>query len=342
MDDDSSWAWRDDRRKIEELLRRTLPSTFRDPARADFRRGQRGVRLRFPLVISASIEQARIAATHAERFLQGIEGELLHRDGWSVARAGIAPRIKHRPSSSELRCMAPNPATLHGFAPALVLLDEPAQWRASVSREVLEVLKTSTGKVDAKIVALGTRAADDSSWWAGWCRGEGVDYVQVHASNPSLKPGYKSTWKRANPSLEWFPLLEGRLRDEWKLARRDPDALASFKALRLNQGVRPIEEAVLIDAEAWKACEVHADILPSVGPESRPQIWGVDAGGASAMSAIARYDVGSMRLDVLAAFPREPDLGTRGMRDGVGNLYRKMEAEGDLITTGGRRAITAN
>ena len=37
---------------------------------------------------------------------------------------------------------------------------------------------------------------------------------------------------------------------------------------------------------------------------------------------------------MVAAFPGEPDLAARGLRDGVGSLYRDMARRGELLTLG--------
>ena len=41
------------------------------------------------------------------------------------------------------------------------------------------------------------------------------------------------------------------------------------------------------------------------------------------------------RLAALAAFPSEPNLAERGLRDGVGALYRRCAERGELLTLGG-------
>ena len=53
------------------------------------------------------------------------------------------------------------------------------------------------------------------------------------------------------------------------------------------------------------------------------------------MAAVAAYWPASGRLEALASFPTEPGLGERGLADGVGDLYRRMETRGELVTTGG-------
>ena len=104
--------------------------------------------------------------------------------------------------------------------------------------------------------------------------------------------------------------------------------LAAFRALRLNGGVSDTLQAALLDAGTWRRIEGDAE------PDGRP-VWGVDLGTSAAMSAIACYWPASGRLEALAAFPREPTLQERGLRDGVGRLYAECHARGELMQCGG-------
>ena len=54
------------------------------------------------------------------------------------------------------------------------------------------------------------------------------------------------------------------------------------------------------------------------------------------MSAVTAYWPESGRLESLCAFPREPSLAERGLRDGVGGLYSKGWQRGELVTNGGQ------
>ena len=65
----------------------------------------------------------------------------------------------------------------------------------------------------------------------------GVEYSQVHSTPRESPPFQKRSWHKANPGLRHLPDLEAAIRKEVKRARKDPMALASFRALRLNQGV---------------------------------------------------------------------------------------------------------
>ena len=111
-------------------------------------------------------------------------------------------------------------------------------------------------------------------------------------------------------------------------ARMDPAIFASFEALRLNLGTSDVQRQVLLSAETWQRIEGDAPA------EDRP-VWGIDLGTSAAQSAVAAYWPKSGRLECLAAFPTEPSLAERGLRDGVGRLYVECERRGELVQTGG-------
>ena len=196
---------------------------------------------------------------------------------------------------------------------------------------MLAAIRTGLGKVPgSKLIALGTRPADELHWFARLL--VAAPYAQVHAAPADAPPFRVRTWRRANPSLDHLPSLRAQLTEEAKLARTDPDALASFRALRLNQGTPDTESAVLLDAEAWR----RAGRLGA--PEAEPRggyVLGVDLGTSAAMSAAAAYHRDG-RLEALAVFPAEPDLRARGLADGVGGLYLWMAERGELLIRGRR------
>ena len=190
-------------------------------------------------------------------------------------------------------------------------------------------LRTALGKIPgSRLVALGTRSKDPAHWFERLLHG-GADYSQLHAAPDKAPPFQRRTWLRANPSLPIMPALEKEIRAEAADAKRDPVELASFRAKRLNQGVSEVLEAVLLEAGHWEACEVReAPVLAG------PCAWGIDLGSTAAMSAVAAYWPATGALEVLAAFPSEPSLAARGLRDGVGPLYRQMQERGELALCG--------
>lgn len=240
--------------------------------------------------------------------------------------SGIA-EIEYLPTRTRLKAIGADPRRAHGLRPLLVLCDEPAQHPPTTAEAMLAALRTGLGKFPgSRLIALGTRPDDEAHWFARMLAGDGGT---VYAARPDDPPFHRRTWKRANPSLDAFPWLEDRIRQEAADAKRDPVALASFKALRLNLGTADTVEQHLLQPGTWKAAEGKA---AAVGPF----VLGLDCGSTEAMSAAAAYfpETGSLRA--VACLGDDPDPKARGLRDGVGGLYQKMVDRGELVLAPGR------
>ena len=110
-------------------------------------------------------------------------------------------------------------------------------------------------------------------------------YSQVHAAPPSVAPFQVATWRRANPGLAFsLPALEV-LKAEARLAKRDAAELATFRALRLNQGTSEIETQHLISSEVWR--EAETDTLP---PREGPCAWGAQRRSPRSLRTGRRLD----------------------------------------------------
>ena len=264
------------------------------------------------VVVASSFLQARVIFDHVLAFL-GPE-KLADASTWKVWNTQQVGRILHFPTGASVRVIGSDPRRMHGLAPVLVLADEPAQWPPGTSEAALAALRTGLGKVPgSRLISLGTRPDSADHWFARALAGP---RAQVHAARPGDPIGHRRTWKRANPSLDIMPDLEDRLRIEAAEAKRDPVALASFEALRLNLGTSDTVEALLLDAGIWSA---------AVGPavkRSGGHVLGVDLGTTAAMSACAAYWPETGRLEALGCFGSDPDPKTRGLRDGVGSVVR--------------------
>ena len=281
------------------------------------------------VVVASSFAQARITFEHVQAFLAGLIEKYPRR--FRIGDSANSASIEDRETGCRLRCIGSDPRRAHGLAPALTLADEPSQWLPTQAESMVAALRTASGKIPgSRFVALGTRPADPGHWFAKMLDG-GAGYAQCHAAGPDDPPFQRRTWKKANPSLDWMPDLEEAIRDEAKLARIDPAMLAAFRALRLNLGTSDVEVQVLIDAALWGSCERVVD-------RTGPMILGVDLGTSQAQSAVAAYWPQTGALSCLAAFPCEPSLEERGLRDGVGRLYRECADRGELFTLGQRAA----
>ncbi|MCY4468373.1 MAG: terminase large subunit [Thiotrichales bacterium] len=279
--------------------------------------------------VASSFAQGRIIFEHVRAFLEATGRDLGDRSTWRVQDSANVATVEHRPTGARVRCIGSDPKRAHGLAPLLVLADEPSQWEASKRDAMRAALATAMGKIDdSRMIALGTRPADPSHWFSKMLDG-GADFAQCHAAGESDPPFRVRTWRKANPSLPAMPALEKRIRREAQDARRDPAMLASFRALRLNQGTDDVLRAMLIDVAVWRRAE-RAEPVDMAGRYA----LGLDLGQSAAMSAAAAYWPETGRLDVFAVFPELPDVRERGLADGVGNLYVRMVERGELLLAG--------
>lgn len=101
-------------------------------------------------------------------------------------------------------------------------------------------------------------------------------------------------------------------------------ALASFRALRLNQGVSDTLEAVLCSAENWRDAEATEPMREG------PFCLGIDLGQNASLSGVAAYWYRSGYCEAFAVLPHHPDLHSRGLADGVGGLYTMAAERGEV------------
>ena len=282
------------------------------------------------VITAASFSQGKAAIfEEVLEFMRQKYGPDLPRNIWRMADSQNTATLEHRPTGSRVRVTGCKAKTLHGLRPYLWLLDEPAQIESAQIDAVFAAIKTGLGKVpNSRLFAMGTRPAFPDHPFEKLLTG-GAAYSQIHAAPLDAKPFLISTIKKANPSWDLFPSLRERILLEAEDAKRDPSALASYKALRLNQGLSDIEVQLLIGADTWSKAE--ADINMAGG-----YALGLDLGTSAAMSAAAGYWPSSGCLDALACFGNTPSLAERGLADGVGGKYAQMYNRGELILSQGR------
>ena len=216
--------------------------------------------------------------------------------------------------------------------PFLCLIDEPSQVEPSQRDRLLAAVSTGLGKTPgSRMLVLGTKSSDPHHWFSRMLEGEGVAYAQVHAAGENDPPFSIATIRKANPSIDHLPSLKAQVLKEAAAARNSPELQPQYEALRLNKGVSDTMRTVVLDPATWKRIEGNA-------PKDGRCFWGIDLGGAAASSAVTAWFT-SGRLESVATFPTEPySLAERGLKDGVGNLYVRAEARGELVTTGGHAA----
>ncbi|WP_419166412.1 hypothetical protein [Candidatus Palauibacter sp.] len=280
------------------------------------------------VLVASSFAQARLGfeAVRASLELLGEDGAYRIRDQQNLADA------THKKTRARLRVSGADNRRAHGWRVNLVIGDEPAQWGPR-GELLAAAIRTALGKrAGARALFIGTRPATDAHFFARLL--DEVDpsvYAQVHAAAPDDPPFRVSTWRKANPGLaHGLPDIEA-LRAEARLAKRDPTELATFRALRLNQGTSEVDVRMLVDALVWRGVEVET--LP---PAEGPVAFGVDLGGTAAFSACAAYWPRTGRLEGFVSCGREPALAQRALADGVAGVYETMRDAGELVQLGGR------
>ena len=276
------------------------------------------------LVVSASHPQARLVIDDLEAW---------RKDDWLSANSPQIARVKA--GGAQVRAVAANPRTLHGARASLIVADELTQWQSP--EKMYSALRTSLGKrPGSRMLCIGTPPMSGSGHVFDRLLNCGADvvlsYSATAADEEAGRLGHRQTWRKANPSLDVLPSLENAIRAEWVEARNDPQALARFKALRLNMGTSDTSESVLLPPEAWE--RIETDILP---PREGPMVLGLDLGGSGAFTGACGFWPSSGRLEALATCGGIPDLIQRGRTDQVGGLYVAMHKAGELLPQAGRR-----
>lgn len=279
------------------------------------------------MIVAASALQARSLWIHARGFLG-------HGVKLGIIRAAEHPTASLRDTrdGSVIRVRAASARVLHGAAPALILLDEAAQWRRTQRDAILAACLTSLGKVEGgKVLACGTRSPEPDHWFRSWERPAPGHFPMVFAADDEdvdvLDP---RQWEAANPSLPFMPTLRKEYELMSRRAAANPDEGASFRALRLNLAIPDTVEALVCSVSEWAGVEVEQ--LPARGGGT---VWGVDLGSGAAMSAVSSVWA-SGRTETVGFFGSRPGLVERGRLDGCGTEYQVMADRGELVVLPGR------
>ena len=284
------------------------------------------------LVVASSFLQARVVFEHSRAFL----GPFFAASpaDWRIVDHSQAAVVEHVPSGARLRCIGSDPRRAHGLAPALCIADEPAQWPATSGERMVAALETARGKLRAsRLFFIGTRPAEGEHWFNRRLVPSASRAAVVYAADPEADPHSPESWASANPSMAFLPDLRAAIERESSEAKADPARLASFRALRLNSGVSDTVPRAILTVDEWTRIERDDT------PRGAEFVLGLDVGGGAAQTAAARCDPWTGRLEAVAAFPGVPSLDERGRRDGVGSLYERMAARGELLVIGDGRAV---
>ena len=275
--------------------------------------------------VASSFQQSRILFEHVLAFLGD---EVENKKKWRVIDSPQQAMIEFRETKTRFRCYSSDFKRIHGIAPSMIICDEPAQWPENSGEKMVSGLRTSGFKQERFLmISIGTRPVSRFHWFSKGLDGGG-DFSRNYSCTKDESPFLQKSWRRANPSMAHMPWMKRKISKLASEARLDPSMLASLKAMYLNMGCDDTEQATLLDASIFEASEGQAE---KIGP----CFWGVDLATSFSQCAISGWWPSSGRLEVVAAFPGEPDLGTRGIRDGVGDLWNECARRGELIQTGG-------
>ena len=135
---------------------------------------------------AASFEQSLVIFEDVLAFLGG-RYDLGDRAEWRRQDSANRATLECRASGARVRCIGSDPSNAHGLRPRLVLADEPTQWPPATAPRMIAPLRTGLGKVPGgKLIALGTRPADEAHWFARLLRT--APYAQSHAARPDDPP----------------------------------------------------------------------------------------------------------------------------------------------------------
>ena len=296
-------------------------------------------------IVASTIQQAMISLEHLIETLGLRDRAHRFRSSFSSHLTGV----KDGMTGNMVRVLSSRPKSSHGIAPVLILADEPAQWEPNSRDAVYAALRTSLGKVPgSRLVCLGTRPDESGHFFSRLLlKPQSLVYAaprfreivspdgeREYQEIPIDQLGDVDLVKQANPALDYFPALRQTIETEFQDALVEPSLMAAYRALRLNQGISDIAQNSVLDSEHIISCEEQwADMKEH---RTGQYILGLDLGGGTSMTAACAYWPITGGAELLAAFPDDPDLQKRGHLDGVGDLYLRMETEGDLLTTPGR------
>ena len=296
-------------------------------------------------IVASTIQQSMIALEHLIETLGLRDRANRFRSSFSSHLTGV----KDAMTSNTVRVLSSRPKSSHGIAPVLILADEPAQWEPNSRDAVYAALRTSLGKIPgSRLVCLGTRPDESGHFFSRLLlKPQSLTYAAPrfrevtnadgeteYQEIPIQQLGDPDLIRKANPALDYFPALRQTIETEFSDALSEPSLMASYRALRLNQGISDIAQNSVLDSEHIITCEQRWAELKE--HRKGAYILGLDLGGGTSMTGACGYWPITGGAEIVAAFPADPDLQKRGHLDGVGDLYLRMQTEGDLTTTPGR------
>ena len=286
------------------------------------------------IIVAASFQQVMIGGEGVVEMLRMFYGDDFD-DIYQLRSSANNFWIKHKKDNTILRAIGSDYKRAHGLRGSLYLCDEIAQWETTGGERLNAALKTSLGKrKGSRIFYFGTRARSKLHFFSRIMDMANDDpTILCHSYHADKKDDlfHRRTWDKANPSLRYgMPSLEV-LKAEARQARKDESLKASFMALRCNMGVSETKDFdVLIQPDTWE------ETLKIRVPDREGQpVMALDLGGAFAMSScVVCFPSG--RIEQVSMMGKIPPLKERAERDGVGELYFRLHAQGELLISSDR------
>jgi phage terminase large subunit-like protein len=243
------------------------------------------------------------------------------------------------PTGSRYRVISAEAGTKHGMNLSCAICDELHVW---TSRDLFDVLATSTGAREQPLILILTTAGDDEH---GICaevhhhaervlEGTSVDPTLlpiVYAASKEADPWDPAVWAACNPALVAFRSLE-EMQTAAQNAQLIPGREPAFRRLYLNQwGVNTRPR--WLNLTAWDACQI-----PPLSPPlelGRPVFLGLDLSTTvdlSCLICLLPDDDGGYQVRADFWCP-ENSIDKRSQQDGV--PYRLWVSQGFLTATPG-------
>ena len=211
----------------------------------------------------------------------------------------------------------------------LAIVDEIGLMRER-DRPLINGMRSSVSARDGKFLSLSVFGSGPFVPEILARRGDPALAVHLYQPDERASIDDVAAWRAANPGLACGIKSLSYMRDEARRVAVSVADQSSFRALDMNLPGQPSRE-MAVDLDSWKAVESL-----TAAKRSGPASIGFDAGGAQSMSAAAAFWPETGRLDTFACFPKTPPLDERGESDGVGALYARAAAAGQLWLLGER------
>ena len=210
----------------------------------------------------------------------------------------------------------------------LVIADELGLF-PEAGRQLMAGLLSSTSARDGRVIAISILGDSPLTTELIDRGGDPSCVVHVHRAPDGCELDDEAAWQKANPTLGTIKSRE-YMADMARRAKANPSEQTDFRVFDMNMPGTPSIDPI-VPGDVYE--QVHRAEQP---PREGPVVVGIDLGGSTSMTAAALYWPKTGRIECYGAFGDDPDLGRRGVADGVGERYIRMQERGELRTYPGR------